>query len=251
MVDEDRQRAGVLGDLADHLAHVRGLLVGEPGGRLVEQHQPRASDDRPGELDQTALARRRACPPCEAGSMSRPTNAIASSTSGGGVDRSAWSARGSSRRCRTPTAPRSPARSGTCGAAPSARGGSASSPGGPRRTRATAAGRGLDEPAQDVEERGLAGAVRPDQAARPLSNLTFISSSGVTPPKRTVRSETSITDPHPSGGARRLTRRHRTGRAWPCPWGTDRRSRAAPSSAPGARRPRTGSSASPARCPSW
>jgi hypothetical protein len=56
VVDEDRQGAGVLGDPADHLGEVLGLLVGQAGGRLVEQDQPGPADDRAGDLDQAALA---------------------------------------------------------------------------------------------------------------------------------------------------------------------------------------------------
>ena len=41
----------------DHLAEVLRLLVGEPGGGLVEQHDPRAPDHGPRDLDEPALAR--------------------------------------------------------------------------------------------------------------------------------------------------------------------------------------------------
>ena len=56
VVDEDDQRAGLGGDPADQLAEVGGLLVGQPGRRLVEQHQPRLADHGPGDLDEPPLA---------------------------------------------------------------------------------------------------------------------------------------------------------------------------------------------------
>ena len=55
MVDEDRQRSRLLRNSPDHLAQVLGLLIGQPGGGLVEQHQLRPSDDGAGDLDQPAL----------------------------------------------------------------------------------------------------------------------------------------------------------------------------------------------------
>ena len=45
-----------LGDPPDDGGEVLGLLVGQAGGRLVEQHEPRLADDRPGDLDEAALA---------------------------------------------------------------------------------------------------------------------------------------------------------------------------------------------------
>ena len=50
------------------------------------------------------------------------------------------------------------------------------------------AGRRLDEAAEHVEERRLAGAVWADQPARSSGETTLMSSIGVTPAKRTVRS---------------------------------------------------------------
>jgi hypothetical protein len=57
VVDEDDQGADVLGDAPDDAAEVLGLLVGQARGRLVEEHDARLADDRPGDLDQPALAR--------------------------------------------------------------------------------------------------------------------------------------------------------------------------------------------------
>ena len=56
MIDEDRQRAGVLGNPADDLAQVPGLLAGQAGGGLVKQDQLRPADDGAGDLEQAALA---------------------------------------------------------------------------------------------------------------------------------------------------------------------------------------------------
>ena len=116
--------------------------------------------------------------------------------------------------------------------------------------RRVPAGR-LDESAEHVEERRLAGPVGPDQPARALSNLTSMPSSGVTPPKRTVRSETSITRLAPPAGRRRAEQAaQRTGRASPVLRELVDEPAPARWSAPGARRCRTGSSASPGRRPS-
>ena len=46
---------GALGDLPDDVAEHAGLVVGQPGGGLVEQHEPRFADDGAGDLDQAAL----------------------------------------------------------------------------------------------------------------------------------------------------------------------------------------------------
>ena len=50
-----------------------GLLVGQPGGGLVEQDDARLADDRAGDLHQAALARAERPDPGP-GSMSSPTN---------------------------------------------------------------------------------------------------------------------------------------------------------------------------------
>src|SRR3954452_5700915 len=56
VVDEDHERTHVLGDAADDSAEMRGLLVGQAGGGLVEQHEARLADDRPRDLDEPSLA---------------------------------------------------------------------------------------------------------------------------------------------------------------------------------------------------
>ena len=83
----------------------------------------------------------------------------------------------------------------------------------PRQRDVPASGR--DEPADDVEQRGLAGAVGADDAddlarARPSSET---SSSAVSPPKRTVTPSTR--SPSPSSPCRRSRRSVRT--PWPGP----------------------------------
>ena len=150
------------------LAEVLGLLVGQPGAGLVEQHDAWAARRRRGRSRRGAARARRARRPWPSAATSRPTNSIAAQHVGAPRARVRRpSARGSSPRCRTPTAARSPARSGTCAAAPSARAGSrpSCSRSSPKARIEPAAG--LDEAAEDVEERRLAGAVRADQAARP------------------------------------------------------------------------------------
>ncbi len=64
MVDEDHDRVAVLGDPRDHVPEVRRLLVGQAGGRLVEQHHARLTDERAGDLDQPAIARAERPDPC-------------------------------------------------------------------------------------------------------------------------------------------------------------------------------------------
>ena len=166
MVDEDDERAEPLRDLLDDVAELLGLLVGKPGRRLVEQDDARA-------------CRRRRARPRRAAARAAPSAAdlrLRRHVEADELDRArarrlaatrAWrrSARGSSRRCRRPTASRSPSRSGTSAAAPSAPAGSRPSRAGSRRTPRSTPARGLDEAAEDVEERRLAGAVRADQAA--------------------------------------------------------------------------------------
>ena len=56
MVDEDHERAELLRDALDHAGQVLGLLVGKPGGRLVEQHHLGRADDGAGDLDETPVA---------------------------------------------------------------------------------------------------------------------------------------------------------------------------------------------------
>ena len=56
MVDQDGQRSGLLGNGLDNGGQVRGLLVGQPGGGLVEQDQPGLAGDRAGDLDEPPLA---------------------------------------------------------------------------------------------------------------------------------------------------------------------------------------------------
>ena len=55
MVDEDDERTGLVRDPPDQRGEVVGLLLGEAGGRLVEQHEPRRPDDGAGDLDETTL----------------------------------------------------------------------------------------------------------------------------------------------------------------------------------------------------
>ena len=43
-------------DAPDDVAEVLGLVVGQAGGGLVEQHEPGLADDGPGHLDEAALA---------------------------------------------------------------------------------------------------------------------------------------------------------------------------------------------------
>ncbi len=56
MVDQDDQGADLLGDAADDLAESLRLLLGKTGGGLVEQHETGRADDGPGHLDEAALS---------------------------------------------------------------------------------------------------------------------------------------------------------------------------------------------------
>ena len=64
VVDEDHQRAELLRDALDHPRQVLGLLVGEAGGRLVEQHDPAARRRRRGRSRPGGARGRRARRPC-------------------------------------------------------------------------------------------------------------------------------------------------------------------------------------------
>ena len=134
------------------------------------------------------------------------------------------SARAPARRCRRPTAPRSPARSGTCAAGPSARAGSAASRAGPRRRPCTRPAAGSTKPLSTLKNVVLPAPLGPISPQVPAGKVTVMPSSGVTPPKRTVRSSISITRGllgRPA--ARRSGRAIRRPELAPCPSGTGRR----------------------------
>ena len=160
------RRLRIRRDSADHGGQVRGLLVGQPGRGLVEQDQPRLAGHRARDLDQPSLARRRACRPAPAATGRRRRTRSRRARRRAARRRAAT--RTASPRCRRPSAPRWPARSGTCGAPPSGRGGSAASLSRSSPKARTVPDAGPDESGQHVEERGLARAVRPDEAAGAL-----------------------------------------------------------------------------------
>ena len=120
VVDEDHERTELLGNPPDHVDEMQRLLVRQARRRLVEEHDSRLADHCPRDLDQPPLAR---AEPCHLGArrrlepdeLDRAQDRLAPVTCG-----SRRSARGSSPRCRRPTASRSPARSGRCAAGPSA-----------------------------------------------------------------------------------------------------------------------------------
>ena len=111
-------------------------------------------------------------------------------------------AHGSSPRCRTPRAPRSPAPSGMCDAGPSARDGSRPSRAGPPRMRGSSRAAGRTNPLSTLKNVVLPAPFGPIRPHAPSGNVTVMSSSGVTPPKRTVSPSTSITLPAPPASAR-------------------------------------------------
>ena len=109
VVDEDHERAELLRDPLDHLAEALCLLVGKPGRRLVEQHHAGLPDDGAGDLHEPALARAEpADPGLRRARRARRTSIAASTSARRRGALGARSARGSSPRCRTPTAARSP-----------------------------------------------------------------------------------------------------------------------------------------------
>ena len=144
VVDEDHERSEALGDPPDDAAHVPGLLVGQPRGRLVEQHDARLADDGPGELDEPAVARVE-LPDPRVGRLEADVLDRRRARPSRRDDRPPSSARGSSPRSRTRTAVRSPARSGRCVAGPSGRGGS-------RPCRAGSSPNALIEPFGGLDE---------------------------------------------------------------------------------------------------
>ena len=80
MVDEDHQRAGLLGDAADDLAEP--LASPRREGRRPARRATRAGAcrRRPGRPRRAGAGRRRACRPARFATSPRPTNAIASIT---------------------------------------------------------------------------------------------------------------------------------------------------------------------------
>ena len=88
------------------------------------------------------------------------------------------SARGPSRRCRTPTAPRSPSPSGTSAAAPSARGGSRPSRAGPRRKPRIDPAAGLTKPLRTLKNVVLPAPFGPIRPHVPPGKTTLSRRSG-------------------------------------------------------------------------
>ena len=171
-------------------AEVLGLLVGQPGGRLVEQHQPGLPDDGPGHLDEPPLARRRAPPTARRAALRGRRTSTASMHVARGATRGRRAGvlvdeahvvehrqlgdrlLGLERPAQPPARP--PEVGHRQQVVAERRDGPAGRP---------------DEPAEHVEERRLAGAVRPDQPARAARrSVSVMPSIGMTPPKRTVRS---------------------------------------------------------------
>ena len=246
VVDEDHQRADLLGDAPDDMAEVLGLLVGQAGRGLVEEHEPGRADDGAGDLDEPPLAGAERAT-CGFASRSSPTKSMASMH--------LWRRRGAlaagvledqQHVVEHGQVRRSPARSGTCGAPPSGPGGSRPSPAGRRRRPARAPAIGRTNPLSTLKNVVLPAPFGPISPQVPAGERDASSGrSGSTPPKRTVRPSTSITRrPAPR---RRLRRGHelspmaRAQLLAECPSAPARRGHPARSAAPGARRCRTGS----------
>ena len=97
---------------------------GQPGGRLVEQHDLGRADDGARDLDEAPVAGAEPADLDARGDLEADVLDRARGRRPAATRARRPSARGSSRCCRTPTAARSPSRSGTCAAGPSARAGS-------------------------------------------------------------------------------------------------------------------------------
>ena len=177
---------------------------GSPAAGSSSSDDPRLADDGPRDLDEPPLRARPGCRPWRRDRRRGRRTSSAPSTSSRRVPRVSELRvlPAPARRCRGPRAPRSPARSGTCAAGPSARGGSAACASRSSPKAHDRSARRRHEAGQHVEERRLAGAVGADQPARAASNVTVMPSSGRTPPNSTVRSVISITRGPRSDAAR-------------------------------------------------
>ena len=242
------ERPGVLGDPPDHVAQMLGLLVGQAGRGLVEQHEPR----RPTTARATSTSRRSPAPSVptwrRVGPRVRRTRSRRARLARGWRARGS-SARGPSPRCRRSRAPRSPARSGRCAAAPSARGGSGPSRAGPRRRRVTLPAAGLMNPLRTLKKVVLPAPLGPISPHVPSRRCTSTPSSGMTPPKRTVSSDDLDHVASPPTVGLRTTALAAAARAAPVPRHLIDESTRERWSGPAARRSRRGSSASPATRP--
>ena len=124
VVDEDHERAELLRDLLITPPRCSVSSSGRPAAGSSRSTIRGAADDGTRDLDQAPVARAEP-PDLRPSGASRGRRSRSRSARRLGATRAARpSARGSSRRCRTWTAARSPAPSGTCVAGPSARGGS-------------------------------------------------------------------------------------------------------------------------------
>jgi len=56
VIDEDHQRAALLGNALDHATEVLCLFLGQTGGGLVEQHHLRRADDGASNFHQAPIA---------------------------------------------------------------------------------------------------------------------------------------------------------------------------------------------------
>ena len=205
VVDEDHERPEPLGNRPDRPA--RGVPSPRPGAR-----QPARPGARPAACRRplAPTSTRRRAPALSTADLSLDSSPRGRRTREPRARRAVAtsavppSARGSSRRCRTRTAARSPAPAGTSAAGPSAPGGSRPCAAGPRRMRGPRPVAGATNPLSTLKNVVLPAPFGPIRPQVPSTNETVMSSSGVTPPKRTVRPSTSITTAPPRLCATRL-----------------------------------------------
>ena len=224
------------GDPPDDAGEVLGLLVGQPGGGLVEQHDPGLTDDGSGHLDETALPGAEHADLLARVRRSSPTKPSASSTSWRREPRRAARVlvheedvlehrQVGDRLLGLEGAPQPPP-----GAAEVGHGEQVLAEG---RDRADV---GRTKPLSTLKNVVLPAPFGPMRPHVPPGNVTVIRSSGMTPPNRTVRSSTSIMAGHPSpcrspsrsSCAPKPFARSQPDRGWPCPSGTARPGHPAP-----------------------
>ena len=166
---------------------------GSPAAGSSSKHETGRADDGPGHLDEAALSGAERADVslrdiAEADELDRFDH-----VADGGSTVRLRCARGPGARSRTPEGSRSPARSGTCAARPSAPAGSRPSTSRSSPNARTTPAIGRTNPLSTLKNVVLPAPFGPIRPHVPAENVTVIRSIGTTPPNRTVNPSTSIT----------------------------------------------------------